>query len=174
MTPSTSALEPDSAVPAAPLPPASPAPARRDPSVRRPFGLYVLAVLLVIKSGVILALVFGVRLSDDNPIRHALQVSPELAGFIQTMALATGVLVALSALLAGSAVGLVLLRRDGWLMAMVLTGLFVAADIVGFYSGQVSYLWMALNIATVFYLNQAEVRAAVDVSTDPLVPGASS
>ncbi|MFN8629951.1 MAG: hypothetical protein U0838_06390 [Chloroflexota bacterium] len=64
-----------------------------------------------------------------------------------------------------------LLRRDGWLMAMVLTGLFVAADISGFVNGNVSYLWMALNIITVFYLNQSDVRGAVGISTESVVGG---
>lgn len=138
---------------------------------RRPFALYILAGLLLVKAGVLLAVFFDLSLAEDNPIRHALQVSPELGKFIQGLTLADVALGSLAALLIGSAVGLVLLRRDGWLMAMVLTGLFVAADIVGFVNGDVSYLWMGLNIITVFYLNQTDVRAAVDVSTDPVVRG---
>lgn len=140
-------------------------------AVRRPFALYALAALLLVKAGVLIALVIDLRLSADNPIRRALQVSPELGKFIQSLTVADAVLVGLAALLIGSAIGLVLLRRDGWLMAMVLTGIFVAGDIYGFVNGQTVYLWMALNIVTVFYLNQTDVRAAVGVSTDPVVRG---
>ncbi len=141
---------------------------------RRPFGLLVLASLLLLKAGVLLAVVLGINLAADNPIRGALQVSPELAKFVAALTLSDVVMGALAVLLVASAVGLVLLRRDGWLLAMVLTGLFVALDIVGFLSNNVTYVWMALNIATVFYLNQADVRAAVGVSTEPLVPGVES
>jgi hypothetical protein len=145
--------------------------AHRAEGRRRPFALYVLALLLLVKAGVLLALVFDVSLADDNLIRRALQVSPELGRFIQGLTASDIVLGVLAALLVGSAAGLVLLRRDGWLMAMGLTGLFVAGDIVGFCNGDVSYLWMALNIVTVFYLNQSDVRAAVGVSTEPVVRG---
>jgi hypothetical protein len=151
--------------PTAPIPPGPAAPA-----ARRPFALLALSFLLIVKAGVLVAVLLDVQLSDQNPIGRALQVSPELGQWVQSLALSDAVLAVLAILLVGSAVGLVLLRRDGWLMAMVLTGLFVAADIAGFFGGMVNDLWMALNIITVFYLNQTEVRAAVGVSTEPLVP----
>lgn len=155
--------------PAAPKPPEPAA-----PPMRRPFALLALSFLLLVKAGVLLAVLLDLRLADQNPIGRALQVSPELGQWVQSLTLSDAVLAVLAVLLVGSAVGLVLLRRDGWLMAMVLTGLFVAADIAGFFGGMVNYLWMALNIITVFYLNQAEVRAAVGVSTEPLVPAVPS
>ena len=48
----------------------------------------------------------------------------------------------------------------GWLLAMLTTGVFIAADIVTFDAGAGHHLWMLLNIATVFYLNQRDVREA--------------
>ena len=59
--------------------------------------------------------------------------------------------------------GIALLRRRriGWLLAMVLTGLFVAVDIYGFLTTGANHVWMLLNLVTVFYLNQLEVREAV-------------
>ena len=71
------------------------------------------------------------------------------------------VLTTLAALLALAAVGLIALRRTGWLLAMVITGVFVAADIYAYLNDVANHLWMALNILTVFYLNQADVRAVV-------------
>ena len=44
---------------------------------------------------------------------------------------------------------------------MVMTGAFVAIDIVSFIGGAQSNIWMLLNIVTVFYLNQRDVRELV-------------
>jgi uncharacterized membrane protein (DUF2068 family) len=74
---------------------------------------------------------------------------------------ASGWILALAALLVLSAAGLMAGRRIGWLLAMVITGVFVASDISGFYSGTTNHIWMLLNIVTVFYLNQRDVREVV-------------
>ena len=63
--------------------------------------------------------------------------------------------------LAFAAVQLLRRRRSGWLLAMVLTGAFVAIDIYTFLTIGSNHVWMLLNIVTVFYLNQADVRASV-------------
>ena len=53
-----------------------------------------------------------------------------------------------------------------------MTGFFLATDIYAFGEGSANDLWMALNIITVFYLNQAEVRQVVGVtSARPVVRG---
>ena len=44
---------------------------------------------------------------------------------------------------------------------MVITGLFVAIDIYGYLNSSANHLWMLLNIVTVFYLNQRDVREVV-------------
>jgi hypothetical protein len=56
---------------------------------------------------------------------------------------------------------MLLRRRIGWLLAMVITGLFVAIDIYGHINDAANHVWMLLNIITVFYLNQRDVREAV-------------
>jgi hypothetical protein len=134
---------------------------------RRPFTLIVLAGIIVLKAVLIVFVVTG---TGPNPVRDALRLSPELGRAIESLAIANAVLALFVVLLVGSAVGLVARRRWGWLLAMVMTGLFVGSDIAGFFAGTANYLWMALNIATVFYLNQADVREFVGVSTEPLVP----
>ena len=136
-------------------------------SRRRPFTLLVLAGIIVLKAALI---VFAMTGTGPNPVRDALRLSPELGKAIESLAIANAVLALFVVLLAGSAIGLVARRRWGWLLAMVMTGLFVGSDIAGFFAGNANYLWMALNIITVFYLNQADVRGFVGVSTDPLVP----
>ncbi len=137
---------------------------------RRPFTLLVLAGLILVKALIIVLVVSGTAGSLGNPVRDALRMSPELGKAIESLAVANAVLALVTTLLVLAAVGLVARRRWGWLLAMVLTGLFVGADIAAFVAGTVNYLWMALNIITVFYLNQADVREFVGVSTEPLVP----
>ena len=79
-------------------------------------------------------------------------------------------MIAIAVVLVVAAVGLLSLHRRGWLLAMVATGVFVGFDIVAFTAGTANYLWMALNIVTVFYLNQTDVREVVGVTTESLVP----
>ena len=52
---------------------------------------------------------------------------------------------------------------------MVITGVSVAIDIVGFLAGTGSELWMFLNVVTVFYLNQRDIRELVGVTLEPVV-----
>jgi hypothetical protein len=129
----------------------------------------VLAGLLLVKAGVAIGAVLGLDSGQVGPLRGLLQVSPEVRQLLASAVLLNLLAVILAVLLVVSAAGLVLLRRDAWVLTMVLTGLLVAGDIVGFVNGTVDYVWMALNIVTVFYLNQVDVRAAVGVSTAPLV-----
>jgi uncharacterized membrane protein (DUF2068 family) len=63
-----------------------------------------------------------------------------------------------------AALGMLGRRRTGWLLAMVVTGVFIALDLYSFANNEADHLWMALNIVTVFYLNQRDVRAVVGVT----------
>jgi len=153
------------------------APANPDaPRLRRrlPFTLYVLAALMAFKALLLFLVVAGASLADT--------LRPVL-GFSNTTALmdavsetpgAGAVLVTFGILLLLSVVGIISRRRIGWLLAMVITGLFVALDIYGFMNGGANHLWMGLNILTVFYLNQRDVREVVGAATvltaDPADP----
>ena len=55
------------------------------------------------------------------------------------------------------------------LLAMVITGISVAIDIVAFLAGTGSEVWMFLNVVTVFYLNQRDIRELVGVTLAPVV-----
>jgi len=155
--------------PTAPAGPDAP-PARR----RLPFTLYVLAALMLLKALLLFLVVAGASLADT--LRPVLGFSNTTA-FLDMIRDTPGigaVLVAFGILLMLSVIGIISRRRIGWLLAMVITGLFVALDIYGFMNASANHLWMGLNILTVFYLNQQDVReavgAATQVSADPSDP----
>ncbi len=133
-----------------------PAPARR----RLPFTLLVLAGLMLFKSVLLIAIVLGATLERIRPWL-GMSASPSLLDFIRDTPGAGPALIVVAGLLILSVVAMLGRRRIGWLLAMVITGLFVATDIYGYTTNSANYLWMALNIVTVFYLNQRDVREAV-------------
>jgi hypothetical protein len=120
---------------------------RRADAARRslPFTLYVLAGLMLVKAVALLALVAGATVDEVRPLL-GLSTIPELLV---------------------SVIGMIARRRFGWLVGMVITGLFVAADIYAFANGTANHVWMALNIVTVFYLNQQDVREVVGAAGTP-------
>lgn len=138
----------------------------------RPFGLLVLAGLLLFKALLLVLVVAGAYLKDAGPLRDLIALPIAVFAEIRdTPAAGIGALILVAALVA-SALGLLGGRRWGWVGAMVTTGFFLATDIYAFSEGSANHLWMALNIITVFYLNQAEVRQVVGVtSARPVVRG---
>jgi len=90
--------------------------------------------------------------------------SPDLVLLLRQMPWLGPVFAAYGALLVIAALGMLARRRTGWLLAMVVTGVLVAFDLYGFANNEADHLWMALNIVTVFYLNQRDVRAVVGVT----------
>ena len=146
--------------------PVTPGPGAR----RQPFALVVLAGLMMFKGVVILLVLRGLVLSDTR-IGDALRL-PDLVNREEYRLAFAVVFVPLAALLIIAAIGLLAHRRRAWLLAMVLTGVAVAIDIIGFLNGVHSDIWMVLNIVTVFYLNQRDVRELVgDAVPDELAPG---
>jgi hypothetical protein len=129
-----------------------------------PFTLLMLASLLCIKALLLVAAVAGSSLDGLKPVLGLVNV-PSVVSFVRTAPGATTGMLVLAALLVMSAVGLLLGRRTGWLLAMVMTGMFVALDIYAYANGGANDLWMALNILTVFYLNQRDVREIVGATT---------
>jgi hypothetical protein len=137
---------------------------------RQPFALVVLAGLMLLKAVLILLVVWGLALTDTR-IGDALQF-PDLFNEEENRLAFTVLFVPVAALLIIAAIGLLLHRRRAWLLAMVMTGVFVATDIIGYLNGAQSDIWMALNIVTVFYLNQRDVRELVgDAMPDEPGPG---
>lgn len=90
--------------------------------------------------------------------------SPDLVLLLRQMPWLGPAFAAYGTLLVIAALGMLARRRTGWLLAMVVTGVFIALDLYGFANNEADHLWMALNIVTVFYLNQRDVRVAVGVT----------
>jgi hypothetical protein len=136
----------------------SAAPSTLKPARQRlPFTLYVLAGLMLFKAVVLVAVVAGATLDTLRPIL-GLTTGPELMKVFREVPAAGPFVLAFSALLILSVIGMLSRRRIGWLLAMVITGLFVAVDIYGYLNSSANHLWMVLNIV---YLNQRDVREAV-------------
>jgi hypothetical protein len=125
---------------------------------QRPTTIAILAGLLLAKAVVAAALAVGWAIGEA-PFISTLGL-PSLLADAGDSATVTTLLFALAAVLVVAAIGLFGGRRLGWLLAMVTTGVFIAADIVTFGAGAAHHVWMLLNIVTVFYLNQRDVRAA--------------
>jgi uncharacterized membrane protein (DUF2068 family) len=113
----------------------------------------------------------GATLYYVGPVVEGGPVSESLEQ-IGGIAVATASLAVTAVLIVASVVGLLLRRRGGWLLAMVLTGVFIAIDIYNWFNGGANHFWMALNIVSVFYLNQQEVREVVGAATDADPDGA--
>jgi hypothetical protein len=72
----------------------------------------------------------------------------------------------LAALAAVTALGLLLLRPWGWVLAVLTVGVSLAFDIAGWMDGRAGYAYLAIAVAIVFYLNQGEVRRRFFVEDD--------
>jgi hypothetical protein len=125
---------------------------------RRPTTITILSGLLLAKAVVSAALAVGWAIGEA-PFMSTLGL-PSLLADARDSATVTTLFFALAAVLVVAAIGLFGGRRLGWLLAMVTTGVFLAADIVTFGAGAAHHVWMLLNIVTVFYLNQRDVREA--------------
>ena len=132
---------------------------------RRPFALLILIALMATKGALIVLMVLGAFTAANHPLLRALRIE-SIYDAIHTSSAAVALMLLIGAVLLVSAIGLLGFRRWAWLLAMVTTGIFVAVDILGFFAGEANYIWMALNIITVFYLHQREVRVSVGVANE--------
>ena len=141
---------------------------QRGATSRRPFSMYVLVALIVAKSILVMLVLLGVFANTGLQVGQLMRM-PNVEAFIRETPGATAFLFLLAAILLVSALLLLAGRRVGWLLAMVITGVSVAVDIASFLAGTGSELWMLLNVITVFYLNQRDVRQRVGVALEPVV-----
>lgn len=142
------------------------------PPRRRPLPVTILAVIQVIY-----ALVFGlvaVAFANNPELLDTMTDQPAagLAGSTlrDVEGLVLGVIFAgLSVLALLAAVLLLRLHRVGWTIAMLLTGLALTSQIFTWWAdGSVIPFAMLLNVITVFYLNQREVRRVFGISSGRL------
>jgi uncharacterized membrane protein (DUF2068 family) len=139
------------------LPPSGPT--RR----RLPVALYILAGVMLFRAFLAFSVVAGATTVSLEPAA-VLSSAPALVDLVKQMPWAGPAFAAYGAVLVIAALGMLGRRRTGWLLAMVVTGVFIALDLYSFANNEADHLWMALNIVTVFYLNQRDVRAVVGVT----------
>jgi len=124
----------------------------------------VLIALMATKGILILLMILGAFTTADTGILRSLRIE-SIYDAVHSSNIAIVGLLIIATILLISAAGLLMYRRSGWMLAMVSTGIFVAVDILGYFAGEANFIWMALNIITVFYLNQREVRVSVGVAS---------
>jgi hypothetical protein len=122
---------------------------RARPARRRPFGVWVIALLQALNA---LGYALGVFTGLQPPVTTiGPQDTPEMAA---GMMLAFGLLVS---------VGLLLLKRWAWVATMLWVGVIMAAELSLYVRGEdANFFVMAVSVGQVFYLNLSEVQACFD------------
>jgi hypothetical protein len=134
-----------------------PAPVVATPrSRRRPFGIIAVAALLLLNAFGLLAaaleLTRGQFAGPPLPWSELVAYrSAELAMAVVTVA---------------GAVGLLMLKRWGWILAMVIIGVGLVGDLLRVWYGNPTYLNMLLHVVAAFYLNGRSVRALASQHLD--------
>ncbi len=116
---------------------------------RRPFGLYVIVglQLLVVAN-------YGLSLTGRvliDPLQHLLVRNPLFYNWLGWV---------LEGLILLAIIGLLFLKRWGWVLTMIITGVGLLYSIWQYFQGDANYVALALYIVIVFYLNQGEVQAS--------------
>ena len=126
---------------------ATPNPNDVPPRGKRPFGVYVIAVLQALNAFSTGARFLGVI---DAPQLGVLNTtaSDGLAALLMVVGLVV-------------AAGLVMLKRWAWVATMLWVGVTLASELSLFFSGEdTNYLTLAISVAQVFYLNLSDVQRA--------------
>lgn len=115
---------------------------------KRPFGLFIITGLQLIEATLLILGLMGeksiiqyLRILVQNPIFYS------WFGWVLVAALLLAV------------VGLLFLKRWGWILTMILTGMGLAYAIWSYVQGDPHYLPMVIYLVIVFYLNQRDVQA---------------
>ncbi len=149
-----------------PAPPGATAATRPGP---RPTPVTILAAIQIL-SALLLGLVAAALVIDPETSLPAFEIPGVGSGDsgttvvleAATLAVVLGVVAGLELL---SAVMLLRVRRLGWTLTMLLAGASLASQIFAWWStGEVLAASMLLNVVTVLYLNQGQVRAAFDLA----------
>lgn len=119
---------------------------------KRPFGVYAIIVLLVLRM-VTVTLEFEL-------VRNEL-VLLRLPGLSSDM-VNTGIIVVTAVGITAICIGLFLLKRWAWIATMILIGSNLLVAIVSYFSGNQPFAAMLLDVLSVFYLNQQGVQAAFE------------
>jgi hypothetical protein len=127
---------------------------------RWPFGVLVVAVLRLLDALTLAAIGLGVT---GVPVTGLLSV-------IDNVALTRVVDLVAAGLTILGVVGLLMLKRWGWVLTMVLVGLELLAELIRAALGAPDHLGIALLVITAFYLNGSAIRAMAGAKVDPAPP----
>lgn len=114
----------------------------------RSFGLYLIIVLQLL-----LAILLTMTLLGEKTIATYLRILIQNPIFYSWFG---WVLIAFFLL---SVLGLLMLKRWGWIITMILTGIGLTYAIWSYFQGNPHYIPMVIYIVIVFYLNQHDVQA---------------
>lgn len=142
---------------ASPAPTTAPTAAPR-PARRRPFGLYVVAALRLLHAAQLAVIGLGI----GNIALRSIPVieSPD-------MSILRVVYVAIAAVITLGVLGLLAMRRWGWVLTMVLVGFGLFYELIQVNRGRPDDLALLTLVISAFYLGQRSVR---ELATGPEQP----
>ena len=153
------------------------APPQRAARVRRPAVVTILAILQLL-SAAVYGLILAILLLDGPEVLNALAPGASNGTSVIDLEIATLVVVVGGFCVAALAAGILLLRMRqlGWTITMLLAGLGLASSIFLWWTqGATLAVPVMVQVLTVFYLNQRQVRVAFGISRrsagDTLAPG---
>lgn len=132
---------------------------------KRPFGVYVLVVMLLL--GVSSATLEIVRVQSElvgfwaetdeflRDLSGLVSLSSRLISDPVLLTIANGLIIFVWVL---TIVGLWMLQRWAWLLLMIFTGVTLTFALFRFFDGDPDYISMLTNVAVVFYLNDNSVQ----------------
>ena len=137
-------------------------------SPKRPFGVYVLELILLLGIATAALEILrvqtgleGVWITLDQLLRDRSGFVSMAARFVQNSLLLTflnGLIIVVWLLVI---IGLWRLQRWAWLGLMIFTGMALTYSLYLYFIDEPEYISMLTNVAVVFYLNERSVRRAV-------------
>ena len=129
---------------------------------RYPLGVVVVIVIAALRCVTIVATFIGLQ-NDGGLIDWFIGSSPvpELAPGTDLGLVARVILIGILIASVLVVVGLLAHRRWAWVLAIVTSGFILAIDLGWWFSSEPRYISMLLNVISVFYLNQPDVRLSL-------------
>jgi hypothetical protein len=129
---------------------------------RYPLGVIVVIVIAALRCVTIVATFIGLQ-NDGGVIDWVIGSSPvpELAPGSELGLVARVILIGILIASVLVVMGLLAHRRWAWVLAIVTSGFILAIDLGWWFSAEPRYISMLLNVISVFYLNQPDVRLSL-------------
>jgi hypothetical protein len=142
-------------------------PSRSAATVRRPPAVTILAVVQLLNAAVYGLVLAGLLVGGSEVLAQVLGDAASTDGLLGEVEVVTVTAVVGGLFVAALAAGVLLLRMTqlGWTITMLLAGIGLATSIYLWWAqGATVEIWVIVQIVTVFYLNQRQVREAFDIS----------